>query len=106
MQAGFVLGTFKVCASKLVDSPIIPPNEAADGTLEKVRYYHESPILRIRSTVKVLRREFRESCCVAIIARICGANNIYWDQNTAANDTEHDENVPDHPGNPHEQNSI
>lgn len=102
MQASFELFAFKVRTSKPEYCLVIPPDETADGSLEKVRYSNEGP--EFASTINVLRCELCERRNVAVLRP--SADNIDGDQNAAADSAENDEDVSNHPLKPEEKDGV
>jgi hypothetical protein len=104
MKAGLVLRAFEVCAPQLVDYPVVPPNEAADGDLDEVSEENVGPEF---TSTNVLRRELHERRNVAVlVVKIASSNDTNGDQDTAANDTENNEDIPYHPQEPQEEDRI
>lgn len=104
MQAGLVLGAFEICSPELVDCPIIPPNKTTDGELDEVSEENVSPEF---ASPDVLRREFHESCDIAVlVVEVASSNNAYGDENATANETENNEDVPDHPQESQKEDSV
>lgn len=104
MKAGLVLRAFKICAPQLVDCPIVPPNESAKGEFDQVGEDNIGPEL---APTNILRCKLHERSNVAVlVVEIAASNDAHRDQNSAAQDGEDYEDIPDHPQKPHEENGV
>lgn len=104
MEAGLILGAFEVCAPEPVYCPVIPPNESADGDLDKIRKDYECPEF---ASTNVLGCKLHERRDVAVlIVKVSSSNDADRDQNGAADDTENNEDIPYHPQEPQEEDGV
>lgn len=104
MQTRLIIRTLEVCPLQPINSTIIPPQKPTHRPLEQVRAHHKSPELRPEN---ILRRELHQRRdVIPLLVESAAPHDVDRYQDSASEDTKHEEDVPQHPEKPQEDDGI